>query len=677
MATTGQMGGPLRRFARLFGFGGNGSLASGGPPMTPAPTPTVRRDWATLPPLHTPLHRRVDESSHVTQFSTDVRRQLDTPAALAPLGHQVAMEAPRGIATGIARVVSPRGLRDQADLPLPARDHPGRAESNDLRWPTSTPATVPGGTSAAEQPEPAGSPAPTVPTPSASQTPPASAGRPATQATPRILRAAMPSAAPIPSPLATRPAGLTLRRVRAVPDTAHHPAHADPTSPAAPRVAGHDAAHVDRAVGEASNVPDRPTLGADPLTASSAATNAAGRAEPAATMEARREAADRGGQRATPPLRPTSAERPPSGVGPALSALPATARPVTRGSRPAGPSVTGHGRQDAISKGLQHLLPSAPSAGDDTALDMPIASPPQRATPPAPTGPPVTARRLPPRPGHAGVQRTATVAPLVGGRPPLVTPRRSPGAPGRDDGTGPVDGTLDEPPHRSEPSAVPVRWQTPDHRDPVPTLPPSLPRAETVPGSGTAATAISATGQPRPSQPAGARVSRQAMPASQPDGPSALRPTTSPIRAAVPLRRRQEGPEGSATAATPGVSRATEGTVSAEALPLPRFPALLRAVDDTPSAQVPAAPTASGATAGPAAPARPALPPPPVQREAEASSMPAAESADAASSGGDGAADTTTDVNAIFRKLYPRVRDELRWELRVQRERAGMLSDPL
>lgn len=35
------------------------------------------------------------------------------------------------------------------------------------------------------------------------------------------------------------------------------------------------------------------------------------------------------------------------------------------------------------------------------------------------------------------------------------------------------------------------------------------------------------------------------------------------------------------------------------------------------------------------------------------------------------------DVNALFRKLYPRVRDELRWDLRIQRERAGMLSDPL
>lgn len=35
------------------------------------------------------------------------------------------------------------------------------------------------------------------------------------------------------------------------------------------------------------------------------------------------------------------------------------------------------------------------------------------------------------------------------------------------------------------------------------------------------------------------------------------------------------------------------------------------------------------------------------------------------------------DVDALFQVLYPRVRDELRWELRVQRERAGLLADPL
>lgn len=34
------------------------------------------------------------------------------------------------------------------------------------------------------------------------------------------------------------------------------------------------------------------------------------------------------------------------------------------------------------------------------------------------------------------------------------------------------------------------------------------------------------------------------------------------------------------------------------------------------------------------------------------------------------------DTAALFDELYPRVRDELRWELRVQRERAGLLADP-
>ncbi|WP_157041988.1 hypothetical protein [Nitriliruptor alkaliphilus] len=38
---------------------------------------------------------------------------------------------------------------------------------------------------------------------------------------------------------------------------------------------------------------------------------------------------------------------------------------------------------------------------------------------------------------------------------------------------------------------------------------------------------------------------------------------------------------------------------------------------------------------------------------------------------------TDGQVEQVFHELYPRVRDELRWELRVQRERAGLLSDPL
>jgi hypothetical protein len=35
------------------------------------------------------------------------------------------------------------------------------------------------------------------------------------------------------------------------------------------------------------------------------------------------------------------------------------------------------------------------------------------------------------------------------------------------------------------------------------------------------------------------------------------------------------------------------------------------------------------------------------------------------------------DAEQLFHQLYPRVRDELRWELLVQRERIGLLSDPL
>ncbi|MBW3578944.1 MAG: hypothetical protein KY462_14625 [Actinobacteria bacterium] len=43
----------------------------------------------------------------------------------------------------------------------------------------------------------------------------------------------------------------------------------------------------------------------------------------------------------------------------------------------------------------------------------------------------------------------------------------------------------------------------------------------------------------------------------------------------------------------------------------------------------------------------------------------------------DGEENNEVALDRIFHELYPRVRDELRWELRVQRERVGLLSDPL
>ncbi|MDX1620634.1 MAG: hypothetical protein R3320_06575 [Nitriliruptorales bacterium] len=58
-------------------------------------------------------------------------------------------------------------------------------------------------------------------------------------------------------------------------------------------------------------------------------------------------------------------------------------------------------------------------------------------------------------------------------------------------------------------------------------------------------------------------------------------------------------------------------------------------------------------------------------------SSPPADEATAATAAGPESPAEPADVDGLFRELYPRVRDELRWELRVQRERAGLLSDPL
>lgn len=63
---------------------------------------------------------------------------------------------------------------------------------------------------------------------------------------------------------------------------------------------------------------------------------------------------------------------------------------------------------------------------------------------------------------------------------------------------------------------------------------------------------------------------------------------------------------------------------------------------------------------------------PPIQRR-EAPAAPIATGPEVEPGGGGG----DVDREELFRELYPRVRDELRWELRVQRERAGLLADPL
>src|SRR5690606_23536897 len=73
----------------------------------------------------------------------------------------------------------------------------------------------------------------------------------------------------------------------------------------------------------------------------------------------------------------------------------------------------------------------------------------------------------------------------------------------------------------------------------------------------------------------------------------------------------------------------------------------------------------------------PALPP--IQRavteaDADAPTTPAPATATTAAPR---TVQTEEEINQLFQRLYPRVRDELRWDLRIQRERAGLLADPM
>lgn len=101
----------------------------------------------------------------------------------------------------------------------------------------------------------------------------------------------------------------------------------------------------------------------------------------------------------------------------------------------------------------------------------------------------------------------------------------------------------------------------------------------------------------------------------------------------------------------------TNGTPSTNGIP-PTIPTSFGAVQRVPES----------------APAPPVGPPPaPVQRTEEPTSpVPPNPRPPAAPP-----RTTDADVDDMFKRLYPRVRDELRWDLRVQRERAGLLADPI
>lgn len=650
-----------------------------------------RGEWQELAPLRTPRHRRPVEVSRVTGFAQGLQAQHRSPGSLAPLGHQVTKAAPQGVATGIARAVTTTVERAAAssgagttssavDMPLrrPRAEPPHRGPSQS---PVSTPATpetppAPTGGPPAGAPEPASTSsepahAPSDQTSAATdpgQRPPSRptlAGRPPI----RVLRATDDEAATaaVARTRAAMPRDLPLRRLGSPSE-----ASAAATSPGArpggdhedaPAVAG-DAADERRDQQDAGATSERPTVGSSSIVVGADAPPDAIRpdAETARGADGRQE---------------------PTGIGEPLRSLPPSARPAGSGQARVGRSVTGRGRREAVSRGLQRWATSpepaeeAASPGGSGPGSGEAATTSGRPRRRQPAGPPVVAASLP------AVHRTVEdppgpVAPTVGSTP--LVERDDPPGPRRepDRDQGPV-----------EAAPVPVRW-----RDVAPVTGTDTP-APAGSAPGTSGGPAERGGSPRGS-PAVMRAAR-ATPTTA--GPTPAGPTPGGAGPASPLRSgartSDDQHRGGDTAGPRGPVQRSNGARASDGrsgegsrLPLPQLPRILRrlngssdqpasaASSDDPAPTPPTPPTngEAPASAGP-----PNLPPVHRQAEAPAGDAPAAGGAgdDPAAEEPAGDAETSEGADALFRKLYPRVRDELRWELRVQRERAGMLSDPL
>lgn len=420
------------------------------------------------------------------------------------------------------------------------------------------------------------------------------------------------------------------------------------------------------------------------------------------------------------------------GVGSPLGSLPPTAQRVHSSTDPAVPR-TAQGRDVAVQRGLQRWSHVASQTSADPAArlaDGPPGPAPARPRPDLPL-PPVVARRLegtvppaepkldapsaPVRPRPEGTvsptepkldasdrdESPAPVLPLVSLRQPLSGPAPTPaevddvgqvdgwwksdGAPGpagpgsptrpgsRRGPAGSADSSsrrIGGPLHRDaetsvSSSVVPVRWRAPaevEPRDPAPGVSRSRwarsrGAEQILAHEGVGQASPRRVNGPPSDQPVPTRVSRGSHPA-RPVLRSLSRPTegsSGSVRGRgladlpsdaldVPLVQdflasRGIGPGGSSgTSTKPRMPLAAQ--VQRERDERPR---------DTTSPQTESSP---------------------VQRR-EAPAAPTADRPEVEPGGGD------VDREELFRELYPRVRDELRWELRVQRERAGLLADPL
>lgn len=524
--------------------------------------PPRRRDWAALPALAPSGQWGAIGASHAGRFSRGVAAGVQPHLQLAPLGHHVSPEGPRGRTVGIVRLPQHERTGGIAGLPTlgPHRAHRNSAE----KAPDPPPAAAP----------PIFAPMPSVPVLRA----------------PTVRDHSEPPARVARTP--DRPPNLPIR----------------PLGVSREAVPSGDAGGASRPAAAAASVPERP---------------ASGRRDTPSSPPPEQ-------PRQPEPAKPT-APRPRPGLRPAIASVPPTARPITPGR--SGPTPAAGGGV-SVARGVQRFMSSGEETPSQPATRGPVTA--QRSAIDR-TMPPVPARPLPARRSGDDPQRASADSSRRLARP----------AGGSDVRTWPV-GRASAGPQAivpTEPPAVPVMW---NRSGSTTSRPPAA-------GEGHSPVGPSPGAGPRPKTRVRgvSRGAERAHSAERPaDDVGAMPPALGPAPPSAPSRTLHAPTRPTIQRMTsPSPSDRTQQEVrlptpELRLLRAPSVAALLRQPEPAVGSMSRQADEAAPAAPAPAAPAERAT------------------------------ADPQTDLDVVFHKLYPRVRDELRWELRVQRERAGLLVDP-
>jgi hypothetical protein len=576
---------------------------------------------------------------------------------LAPLGHEISPDAPAGLVAGLTAPVAlpvQRRVAGDLDLVTPPAPRPPRPVT---AWPGS-PTEMGSPTDAAEPPVPARpvtaqNVAPAPPRPVLTSAPPVTA-------IDRTLRPVTgPSTAPPapgpPLPLPPTGPPATVQRATAAPAGRAHP---DPVRRPAP------------ATGEGAQpaLPARetaPVLLNDPVTPMTH-----GGAPPPETLEI------------GAAVGPVSSSGATADDGPALAApLPPTV-PAPRASLPTvqRASVTRSGPEPAVAPmvsrraGLGAPLAERPSAAaspgpvDSSApLDLALPSPP--AAPMPATGPSPVAPVLGELSAGTPLRELATEvpAPSVERRVdvPLVVAQRLASEPLTGTGPGPGSGAGRRRVAGLLAEQAPSPFLPAVQRFPTPDSAPAVPVDRTVtspvaPGDG----ALPPLAPPPPGVVPLARIDPTAFSDGGPSAPGPFR--SRPAEGAVSVQRLA-----APVTAPPTAAPVATGSEPPNLAPVQRFVSPQRAIRPAPAAF--AAPTVTvqreADSGGPVLPTGtsdlPASAPAPPDPSGEAS---------AAVAGASGAV-STGDLDALAGRLYDKIRYRLKAELRLDRERAGMITD--